>query len=104
MFHRAARKSGWLDNFYKNETLAPNISGSRGRQLTEIINEAVAESYEHTSEGGKLNDDVLEKEVRNRVSKYNVTYPDKITKDIMKSLPELRKSFEKYTEEVKINK
>jgi hypothetical protein len=104
LFHRAARKSGWLDNFYKNETLAPNISGSRGRQLTEIINEAVAESYEHTSEGGKLNDDVLEKEVRNRVSKYNVTYPDKITKDIMKSLPELRKSFEKYTEEVKINK
>jgi hypothetical protein len=107
LFHRSAEKSGWLDTFYKDETLnlkAPKVSGSRGKQLRNVINEAVAESYEHTSAGGKLNDDFLKKEIFNRVSKFNIKYPDKITKDIMKSLPELRKSFEKYTEEVKINK
>ena len=107
LFHRSAEKSGWLDTFYKDETLnlkAPKVSGSRGKQLRNVINEAVAESYEHTSAGGKLNDDFLKKEIFNRVSKFNIKYPDKITKDIMKSLPELRKSFEKYTKEVKINK
>jgi hypothetical protein len=104
LFHRAARKSEWLDNFHKDETLAPDISGSRGKQLRNVINEAVAESYEHTVEGGKLDDAALEKSIQYRVSKFNLKYPDRITKDIMKSLPELRKSFEKYTEEVKINK
>lgn len=107
LFHRAARKSEWLDNFYKDETLsnkAPRVSGSRGKQLRNVINEAVAESYEHTSEGGKLDDAALKKSIQYRVSKFNLKYPDKISKDIIKSLPELRKSFEKYSEEIKINK
>ena len=35
---------------------------------------------------------------------YVIEIPKQISKDIIKSLPELRKSFEKYSEEIKINK
>ena len=103
--HRAANKSGWLDNFYKDKKLkeiAPKVSGKRGKQLTNVINEALSHSYDHTLTNKKINSDELKEEIKFRVSLFNIRddYKDKVTQEIFESLPALQENFENYLKEL----
>jgi len=103
--HRAANRSGWLDNFYKDKKLkeiAPKVSGKRGKQLTNVINEALAHSYDHALTNKKINSDKLKEEIRFRVSLFNIRddYKDKVTQEIFESLPALQENFENYLKEL----
>ena len=103
--HRAAKRSGWLDNFYKDKELkelAPRVSGTRGMQLKHVIDEALSHSYDHTLTGKEIDDKELKEKIRFRVSKFNIRddYKEKVTEDIFKSLPALQNNFEKYLKEL----
>jgi hypothetical protein len=55
-FHRAAQKSGWINNFHNSPYLKKNVkllSGENGRILKPLINEAVAHSYEYDKDYSK---------------------------------------------------
>ena len=99
--HRAAQRSGWLDNFYNNKNLkkiAPKVTGARGKQLTHIINEALAHSYDHTLDNKKIDSEELKEQIRFRVSKFNIKddYKERVTEEVFKSLPALQENFEQY--------
>ena len=92
--HRSAQRSGWLDNFYNSSYLNDNaklISGSRGKMLSPLINEALAHSYEE-----QYSDEKLKDLIRFRASKFNLKEPDKIADEIFDNLEYLRKDFEQY--------
>jgi hypothetical protein len=99
--HRAAQRSGWLDDFYNDKNLkkiAPKVTGARGKQLTPIINEALAHSYELTLTNKKIDSEELKEQIRFRVSKFNIRddYKEKVTEEVFKSLPALQENFEQY--------
>jgi len=99
--HRAAHRSGWLDNFYKDKNLkkiAPKVTGARGKQLTHIINEGLAHSYDHTLTNKKIDSEELKEQIKFRVSNYNIRddYKDRVAKEIFESLPVLQENFEQY--------
>jgi len=92
--HRAAQKSGWVNNFYNSSYLKDNaklVSGSRGKILSPLINEALAHSYEDQHSNEKLKD-----LIRFRASRFNLKEPDKIADEIFDNLEYLRKDFEQH--------
>jgi hypothetical protein len=92
--HRTAHRSGWLDNFYNSSYLKDNaklVSGSRGKMLSPLINEALAHSYEDQHSNEKLKD-----LIRFRASRYDLKDPDKIADEIFDNIDYLRKDFEQY--------
>ena len=95
--HRAADRSGWLDNFYNSSYLNDNaklMSGNRGRVLRPLINEALAHSYEYGEDF--LTNKKLKEQIRYRASKFNLKNPDKIADEIFDNLEYLRKDFDQY--------
>ena len=101
LVHRTAKRSGWLDNFYNDKNLkkiAPKVTGARGKQLTHIINEALAHSYDHTLANKKIDSEELKEQIRFRVSKFNIKddYKERVTEEVFKSLPALQENFEQY--------
>jgi hypothetical protein len=102
-FHRAAQKSGWINNFHNSPYLKKNVkllSGENGRILKPLINEAVAHSYEYDKDYSK--DKELKKEINFRASKFNLKNPKKIADEIFDNIEYLRDDFEKYLEEVTV--
>jgi hypothetical protein len=102
-FHRAAQKSGWINNFHNSPYLKKNVkllSGENGRILKPLINEAVAHSYEYDKDYSK--DKELKKEINFRASKFNLKNPKKIADEIFDNIEYLRNDFEKYLEEVTV--
>jgi hypothetical protein len=102
-FHRAAQKSGWINNFHNSPYLKKNaklLSGENGRILKPLINEAVAHSYEYDKDYSK--DKELKKEINFRASKFNLKNPKKIADEIFDNIEYLRDDFEKYLEEVTV--
>jgi hypothetical protein len=100
LVHRTARRSGWLDNFYNSSYLNDNaklISGSRGKMLSPLINEALAHSYE------TLDKEELKKQIRFRASKFNLKEPDKIADEIFNNIEYLKNDFENHLEEINPN-
>jgi len=99
--HRAAERSGWLDNFYNDKNLkkiAPKLTGARGKQLKHIINEGLAHSYDYTLANKRIDSEELKEQIKFRVSNYNIKddYKDRVTKEIFESLPALQENFEQY--------
>ena len=97
--HRAADKTGYFDNFYKSKYLkkeAPSFAGGRGRQLSPLIEEALAHSYEYDD----LKDDKLREDIEFRTSLYNLYEDDKkiISYQLFKDIGKIRKDFEDYLE------
>ena len=95
--HRAAQRSGWLDNFYNSSYLKDNaklMSGSRGKILRPLINEALAHSYEYGEDF--LTNKNLKEQIRFRAARYNLKEPDKIADEIFDNLEYLRKDFDQY--------
>jgi hypothetical protein len=102
-FHRAAQKSGWINNFHNSPYLKKNVkllSGENGRILKPLINEAVAHSYEYDKDYSK--DKELKKEINFRASKFNLKNPKKIADEIFDNIEYLRDDFEKYLEEATV--
>jgi hypothetical protein len=102
-FHRAAERSGWINNFHNSPYLKKNVkllSGENGRILKPLINEAVAHSYEYDKDYSK--DKELKKEINFRASKFNLKDPKKIADEIFDNIEYLRDDFEKYLEEVTV--
>jgi hypothetical protein len=102
-FHRAAQRSGWINNFHNSPYLKKNVkllSGENGRILKPLINEAVAHSYEYDKDYSK--DKELKKEINFRASKFNLKDPKKIADEIFDNIEYLRDDFEKYLEEVTV--
>jgi hypothetical protein len=102
-FHRAAQKSGWINNFHNSPYLKKNVkllSGENGRILKPLINEAVAHSYEYDKDYSKNKE--LKKEINFRASKFNLKNPKKIADEIFDNIEYLRDDFEKYLEEVTV--
>ena len=104
IFHRAADRSGWLNTFHKSPYLKKNVrslSGSRGRMLKHLINEALAHSYEYGEDFPKNKD--LKGDIRFRASKFKrLKNPDEIADEIFNNLGYLRKDFETYLEEINV--
>lgn len=103
IFHRAAQRSGWINNFHNSPYLKKNVkllSGENGRILKPLINEAVAHSYEYDKDYSK--DKELKKEINFRASKFNLKDPKKIADEIFDNIEYLRDDFEKYLEEVTV--
>tara|TARA_R100000935_G_scaffold5194_2_gene11972 strand:- start:1432 stop:2523 length:1092 start_codon:yes stop_codon:yes gene_type:complete len=103
-FHRAAKKSGWINNFHNSPYLkkkAKLLAGERGRKLRPLINEAVAHSYEYDANDYSKNKE-LKGEIRFRASKFNLKNPEKIADEIFNDIKYLRDDFEKYLEEVTV--
>jgi hypothetical protein len=99
--HRAAERSGWLDNFYNDKNfkkIAPKLTGARGKQLKHIINEGLAHSYDYTLANKRIDSEELKEQIKFRVSNYNIKddYKDRVTKEIFESLPALQENFEQY--------
>ena len=97
LVHRSARRSGWLDNFYNSSYLndtAKLVSGSRGKMLSPLINEALAHSYEYGEDFSK--NKKLKEQIRFRASRFNLKEPDKIADEIFDNLEYLRKDFDQY--------
>ena len=95
--HRAADRSGWLDNFYNSSYLKDNaklVSGSTGKLLRPLINEALAHSYEYGEDF--LTNKNLKEQIRFRAARYNLKEPDKIADEIFGNLEYLRKDFDQY--------
>ena len=97
--HRAADKTGYFDNFYKSKYLkkeAPSFAGGRGKQLTNLIDEALAHSYEYDD----LKDDKLREDIEFRTSQYNLYEDDKkiISYQLFRDIGKIRKDFEDYLE------
>jgi hypothetical protein len=103
--HRAAHRSGWLDNFYNDEKLkkiAPKVTGTRGKQLTHLINEGLAHSYDYTLTNKKIDSEELKEQIEFRVSRFNIRDDDKdkVTQEIFESLPALQENFENYLKDL----
>ena len=70
--------------------------------MTNVINEALSHSYDHTLTNKKINSDELKEEIKFRVSLFNIRddYKDKVTQEIFESLPALQENFENYLKEL----
>jgi len=104
IFHRAAQRSGWINNFYNSPYLkkkAKSLAGERGRILAPLVNEAVAHSYEYDADDYSKNKD-LKETINFRASKFNLKNPEKIADEIFNNIEDLRDDFEKYLEEVNV--
>ena len=104
IFHRAAQRSGWINNFYNSPYLkkkAKSLVGERGRILAPLVNEAVAHSYEYDEDDYSKNKDLKEK-IDFRASRFNLKNPEKIADEIFNNIEDLRDDFEKYLEEVNV--
>jgi hypothetical protein len=104
IFHRAAQRSGWINNFYNSPYLkkkAKSLAGERGRILAPLINEAVAHSYEYDADDYSKNKDLRET-INFRASKFNLKNPEKISDEIFNNIEDLRDDFEKYIELVNV--
>ena len=104
IFHRAAQRSGWIDNFYNSPYLkkkAKSLAGERGRILAPLVNEAVAHSYEFDADDYSKNKD-LKETINFRASRFNLKNPEKIADEIFNNIEDLRDDFEKYLEEVNV--
>tara|TARA_R110002126_G_scaffold56400_1_gene150697 strand:+ start:43 stop:747 length:705 start_codon:yes stop_codon:yes gene_type:complete len=94
LLHRSAQRSGWLDNFYNSSYLNDNaklVSGSRGKMLSPLIDEALAHSYQ-----SGYTDEKLKEQIRFRASKFNLKEPDKIADEIFNNIDYLKTDFEQY--------
>lgn len=94
LVHRSAQRSGWLDNFYNSSYLNDNaklVSGSRGKMLSPLIDEALAHSYQN-----EYTDEKLKEQIRFRASKFNLKEPDKIADEIFNNIDYLKTDFEQY--------
>tara|TARA_R110000824_G_scaffold14902_1_gene63065 strand:+ start:2161 stop:4149 length:1989 start_codon:yes stop_codon:yes gene_type:complete len=104
IFHRAAQRSGWINNFYNSPYLkkkAKSLAGERGRILAPLINEAVAHSYEYDADDYSKNKE-LKETINFRASKFNLKNPEKISDEIFNNIEDLRDDFEKYIELVNV--
>ena len=97
--HRAANKTGYFDNYFNSEYLekeAPYFTGSRGYQLQNLVNEALAHSYEYTD----LKDEGLKKDIKFRTSKFNIRedFKDIVSEQLFNNISKIRKDFETHLE------
>jgi len=97
LIHRAAQKSGYLDylgtsEFLKENSTTKYLKGGNAQTLRNVINEALAESYEDTGD--------LEKRIKFRVSNFNIKEDKKqeIAKQLFENIDVLREDFETYLE------
>jgi hypothetical protein len=67
------------------------VSGSRGKMLSPLIDEALAHSYQN-----EYTDEKLKEQIRFRASRYNLKDPDKIADDIFNNINYLKTDFEQY--------
>jgi len=104
IFHRAAQRSGWINNFYNSPYLkkkAKSLAGERGRILAPLVNEAVAHSYEFDADDYSKNKELKER-INFRASRFNLKNPEKIADEIFNNIEDLRDDFERYLEEVNV--
>ena len=97
--HRAAEKTKYFDNYYKSDYIkkeVPYFAGEYGRILYPAVNEALAHSYEYDN----LNDEDLKKDIKFRVSRFNIIEELKpeVSDQLFKNIKKLRKHFEDYLE------
>jgi len=97
LIHRAAQKSGYLDylgtsEFLKENSTTKYLKGGNAQTLRNVINEALAESYEDTGD--------LEKRIKFRVSNFNIKEDKKqeIAKQLFENIDVLKEDFETYLE------
>ena len=97
LIHRAVRQSGYLDflptsEFLKENSTTKYLKGNAAIQLTNVINEALAESYEDTGD--------LKSRIKFRVDNFNINEDKKqeIADALFKNIEVLRKDFETYLE------
>ena len=97
LIHRTARQSGYLDFLPTSEFLQENsttryLKGNAAIQLTNVINEVLAESYEDTGD--------LEGRIKFRVDNFSIKEDKKqeIADALFENIEVLQKDFETYLE------
>jgi len=97
LIHRAIGKSGYLDylgtsEFLKENSTTKYLKGKTAQVLKQVINEALAESYEDTGD--------LESRIKFRVDNFNIKEDMKqeIAKELFENIDVLREDFETYLE------